>query len=137
VIALIEDFHDWKRWSPFEEIDAVLARSYDGAGRGPGAIYEWQGKKSGSGRMEVLDSSPTHVRIKLDFMKPFEAHNTADFTAVEDAKGTRLTWAMHGPQPFIARLMTMFFSMDKMVGGEFEKGLAKLKSVAETQTQTN
>lgn len=133
VLGLIDDFHAWKLWSPFEELDADLTRRYDGPARGKGAIYEWQGKKSGSGRMEILDTSPDHVRIKLDFLKPFEAHNIADFTAREGANGTHVSWAMHGPQPFTGRLMTMFFSMDKMVGGEFEKGLAKMKSVAEAQ----
>ena len=131
VLALIDDFHAWKLWSPFENMDADLTRRYEGASRGPGAIYEWQGKKSGSGRMEVLQSTASNVRIKLDFLKPFEAHNTADFSAVEAAGSTQVSWAMYGPQSYLGRLMTMFFSMDQMVGGEFEKGLAKLKSVAE------
>lgn len=134
VLVLIDNFHEWTRWSPFEESDANLTRRYEGAASGPGAIYEWRGKKSGSGRMEILGASHAHVRIKLDFLKPFEAQNIADFTAVPGPDGTKLTWAMHGPQPFVGRLMTMFFSTEKIVGGEFEKGLASLKSVAEAQS---
>ncbi|MGD9842828.1 MAG: SRPBCC family protein [Steroidobacteraceae bacterium] len=133
VFALLNDFHQWGAWSPWEKLDPAMTRTFSGANSGVGAIYEWHGnKKVGKGRMEIIESSPSHLlRIKLDFLAPFEAHNTAEFTLQPQADGTNITWAMYGPSPFISKLMTMFFSMDKMVGGDFERGLTNLKQLAE------
>jgi hypothetical protein len=132
ILALINDFRRWAVWSPWEKLDPALERSYSGAASGPGAVYAWRGNnKVGQGRMEILASSPSATTIKLDFLKPFEAHNTADFTLVPQGDSTVLTWAMHGPKPYMAKLMHMFFNMDKLVGGDFERGLANLKAVAE------
>jgi hypothetical protein len=133
VFALIEDFRRWPAWSPWETKDPALKRSYSGAPSGKGAIYAWEGNKDvGSGRMEIAEAtSPSKITINLDFIKPFEAHNIAEFTLESAGDTTRLTWAMHGPSPYVAKVMTTFFSMDSMVGSEFEKGLANLKAATE------
>ena len=119
-------------------MDPNLRRSYDGPASGPGAIYSWVGsKKVGQGRMEILDAEhPSRLRIKLDFLKPFEAHNTTDFTLTKKGSATQVNWAMHGQSPFMFKLMHMFFDMDKMVGKDFEKGLANMKAVAEGEPRT-
>ena len=129
----IDDFHRWTAWSPWENIDPQLKRSYTGAANGPGAVYAWEGNsKVGSGRMEITGSAPSSkVVIRLDFQKPFEAHNTAEFTLVPGAQGTTVNWAMYGPSPFVSKLMGIFFNMDRMVGAQFEQGLANLKSITE------
>ena len=132
ILALINDFRRWAVWSPWEKLDPALERSYSGAASGPGAVYAWQGNnKVGQGRMEIMASSSSATTIKLDFIKPFEAHNIADFTLLPQGDSTVLTWAMHGPKPYMAKLMHMFFNMDKLVGGDFERGLANLKAAAE------
>ncbi len=130
--ALVNNFHEWNRWSPFDNIDADLKRSFAGAESGRGAIYGWEGKKSGAGRMEILESQPaSKIVIKLDFSKPFEAHNTALFTFVPQGSTTTATWTMTGPMGFVNKLMGLFFSMEKMVGGQFEEGLLAMKREAE------
>jgi hypothetical protein len=132
VFPLINDFHRWGEWSPWEDRDPAMKKAYSGAAAGPGAVYEWEGNsKVGKGRMELLESSPSKIAIKLDFEKPFEGHNTAEYTLEPVAGGTRVTWAMFGPQVFIGKLMGLFVSMDKMIGRDFEVGLARLKAVAE------
>jgi uncharacterized protein YndB with AHSA1/START domain len=133
VFALIDDFHEWTKWSPWENIDPALRRSYSGSENGRGTIYAWEGNsKVGSGRMETTESvAASKIVIKLDFFKPFEAHNIAEFTLTPKDGGTAVNWAMYGPNPYMAKLMQIFFSMDKMVGGQFEQGLAKLKAAAE------
>ena len=133
VFALIDNFHDWTKWSPWENIDPALKRTYGGPDAGRGTLYAWEGNnKVGSGRMEITESAPAEkIVIKLDFLKPFEAHNIAEFTFAPKDGGTVVTWAMYGPCPFISKLMQIFCSMDKMVGGQFEQGLANLKAAAE------
>jgi hypothetical protein len=133
VFVLINDFHSWVAWSPWEKMDPELKRTYSGAANGEGAVYEWEGnKKVGQGRMEITQTTPPRrVMIQLDFIKPFEAHNTAEFTLDAQGDGTNVTWAMHGRQPFMFKVMSLFFSMDKMVGKDFETGLANMKSIAE------
>jgi Polyketide cyclase / dehydrase and lipid transport len=120
-------------WSPYENKDPAMQRSFSGAASGKGAVYGWDGNSNvGSGRMEILDSSaPAKIVIKLDFFKPFEAHNTAEFTMLPQADGTRVNWRMHGPAPFISKLMQVFMNIDHMVGKDFETGLANLKTLAE------
>ena len=135
VFAFINDFHRWTAWSPWEHIDPALKRTYSGAAAGKGAAYAWEGNRNvGSGRMEITESTPaSKILIKLDFIKPFEGHNIAEFTLVPGAQGgTALTWAMYGPSPYISKLMGIFMSMDRMIGGQFEQGLAKLKKSSET-----
>ena len=133
VFPLVDDFKTWGEWSPWEKLDPALERTHSGAAKGVGAIYAWEGNpKVGSGRMEILQSSPsTRLLIKLDFLKPFEAHNQAEFTFTPDGARTRVNWAMTGPQAFPMKVMSLFMSMDKMVGKDFEKGLASIKEIAE------
>lgn len=132
VFPLINDFHNWTRWSPFEGMDAELKRTYDGPANGLGAIYGWDGAKTGVGRMEILESRlDARVLIKLDFHKPFEAHNLADFMLEPAGDGAKVTWAMSGPSPFITKLMGIVFPMEKMLGPQFEQGLAAMKAAAE------
>jgi len=133
IFPLINDFHNWATWSPYEKLDPAMKRTLGGPASGKGATYAWEGNgKAGQGRMEIIESTPTsRVVIKLDFLKPFEAHNTAEFTLQPQGDTTRVTWAMYGPAPFIAKLMGLFFSMDKMIGRDFETGLTNLKTSAE------
>jgi len=133
IFPLISDFHQWGSWSPYEHKDPAMKRSYSGAASGKGAVYAWDGNKNvGSGRMEILDASaPSKVVIKLDFFTPFEGHNIAEFTMLPQGDATSLTWLMHGPAPFMSKLMQVFMNMDSMIGKDFEVGLANLKGLAE------
>ena len=133
IFASINDFNQWGAWSPYEKIDPSMKRSFSGAASGKGAIYNWDGSgKAGAGRMEILDApAPAKVVIKLDFMKPFEGHNTALFTLQPQGDSTEVSWAMFGPAPYISKVMGVFFNMDKMIGADFETGLANLKALAE------
>jgi len=134
IFALIDDFHKWPAWSPFEKLDPAMTRTLSGADSGKGAVYEWSGNsKAGAGRMEISDATtPALVAIKLDFSKPLESHNTATFTLAPAGDMTNVTWAMDGPSPYIAKIMGIFVSMDSLVGKEFEEGLANLKAQAES-----
>ena len=133
IFPLIDDFHQWGSWSPYENKDPAMQRSYDGPVSGKGAVYGWDGNKNvGSGWMEILEAQPpSKILIKLDFLKPFEAHNTAEFTMLPQGAGTRLTWVMRGPAPFMSKLMQVFMNLDQMIGKDFEIGLANLKKLAE------
>ena len=133
IFPLINDFRQWGSWSPYEHKDPAMKRTFSGAARGNGAVYAWEGDKNvGSGRMEILEAAaPSRIVIKLDFYSPFEAHNTAEFTMLPQGGETRVTWRMHGPAPFMARIMHVFINIDKMVGKDFEIGLANLKRLAE------
>jgi len=133
IFSLIDDFHRWGSWSPWETRDPAMTRSYSGAESGKGAVYAWDGNRNvGSGRMEILDaSSPSKIVIKLDFFKPFEAHNTAEFTMQPQGGATEMIWVMHGPAPFMSKVMQVFMNMDSMIGKDFEIGLANLKRLAE------
>lgn len=133
IFPFINDFHQWTIWSPFEKIDPDMKRSYGPITAGKGATYGWDGNKNiGSGSMEILDApAPRKVTIKLDFTRPFEAHNIAEFTLVPAGDSTTVTWSMRGPVPFFAKIIHVFMDMDKMVGGQFAEGLGKLKAAAE------
>ncbi len=133
IFALIDDFHNWVSWSPWEKTDPTTERTYSGAASGKGAVYEWEGKKVGKGRMEITDQSPSsRIAIKLDFFKPFEAHNTVDFTLEGKGDATAVTWTMQGSNGYMGKVFSIFVSMDSMVGKDFEAGLANLKGIAET-----
>lgn len=134
LFARIVDLHGWAAWSPYEKKDPAMKKGFAGAACGVGAVYEWQGNRSvGKGRMEIVEAArPSKVRIDLHFMKPFEAHNIAEFTLEPRGDNTTVTWAMYGSLHFIARVMGLFISMDKMIGNDFAAGLANLKAVAET-----
>jgi uncharacterized protein YndB with AHSA1/START domain len=131
----VNDFHRWTEWSPWEGIDPAMKRTYGGPPAGVGTTYAWEGNgKVGSGRMEILEAAPgAKLVLKLDFLAPMEAHNTAEFTFVREGAGTRVTWAMFGPSPFLSKVIGLVFNMDRMVGGMFEQGLANLKARCESE----
>jgi uncharacterized protein YndB with AHSA1/START domain len=133
VFALLNDFKQWPQWSPWEKLDPAMTRTHSGAANGVGAAYAWQGnKKVGEGAMEITQATPPKaLTIKLDFIKPFEGHNITEFTIEPQGDQVKLRWDMHGPSTFITKLMGVFFSMDKMIGKDFEAGLANLKAAAE------
>lgn len=128
VFARLDDFHEWQSWSPWEELDPQMNRSHSGPASGRGAVYEWSGnKKVGRGRMEIIESVPSErIAISLDFIEPWEAHNTTEFTLKPAGDGTDLVWSMTGKNPFMMKVMGIFMNMDKMIGKDFEKGLYKL-----------
>jgi uncharacterized protein YndB with AHSA1/START domain len=133
IFPLINDFHEWASWSPYENKDPAMKRSFGGAASGRGAVYAWQGNKNvGSGQMEIMDASaPSKIVIKLDFFTPFEGRNTAEFTMLPQGDATNVTWLMHGPAPFMSKLMQVFINLDNMIGKDFEAGLANLKRLAD------
>jgi uncharacterized protein YndB with AHSA1/START domain len=133
IFALIADLRGWSVWSPYEKKDPDMKRAFNGPESGKGAVYEWDGDKNvGHGRMEIVEAAPpTKIVVKLDFIKPFEGHNTAEFTLVPAGDNTTVTWAMYGPSPYVAKVMGTLFDMDKMIGNDFEAGLANLKTAAE------
>ena len=133
VFAQLQDFHRWAAWSPWEKLDPAMNRSFSGAEAGVGAVYAWKGNDDvGAGRMEVIEATaPSKVAIKLDFIAPFEGHNRTDFNLTPVAGGVDVSWVMTGPSVFVTKLMQVFTSMDKMIGKDFEAGLANLKRVAE------
>jgi uncharacterized protein YndB with AHSA1/START domain len=133
IFGLINDFRHWNAWSPWDRMDPALKRTYGGAASGTGAVYEWEGNsKVGKGRMQITDAAPpSRVVIKLDFLKPFKAHNVVEFTLAREGDATRVTWSMHGPVPYPAKIMHVFLDMDRIVGKDFEAGLANLKTTAE------
>jgi hypothetical protein len=133
IYPLINDFHTWTKWSPYEQRDPNMRREYTGSQSGVGAIYTWNGNKDvGRGRMEILESTPSSkIKIKLDFLEPFEGHNTAEFILVPSGDATKITWHMYGPGNYATRIMHCVFDMDKMIGTDFETGLANLKTIAE------
>jgi hypothetical protein len=132
IFPLINDLHAHTSWSPFEK-DPNMKRTHSGAPQGRGAVYEWDGdRKVGSGRLAIADSTPSNITMILDMFRPFKAHNTVNFLIEPQGSATRVTWAMRGQQPYMAKLMSIFINCDKMVGGQFEEGLAKLKAIAET-----
>ena len=135
IYALIDDFHHWGAWSPYEKLDPAMRRTHSGAMSGRGAVYAWASDgKAGVGRMEITEAAaPSRIAIQLDFTKPMKSHNIAEFT-LEPAGGgaTRVTWAMHGPNHYVGKVMSVFFDVDHMVGRDFETGLANLKALAES-----
>ena len=133
VFALINDFKRWDAWSPWEKKDPAMKRTFGAATSGKGAVYAWEGNSDvGKGRMEIAESSPpSKVAIKLDFLMPFEAHNLVEFTLEPKGDFTNVTWAMQGDTPYFAKIIHVFINMDKMVGNDFEAGLANLKAVSE------
>jgi uncharacterized protein YndB with AHSA1/START domain len=138
VFALLNDFQKFGAWSPWEKLDPTMKRTFSGPASGPGSVYGWDGNDAvGVGRMEILQAVPDNkVVIKLDFLKPFEAHNTTEHTLQSRGDQTTVTWAMYGPHPYLMRVIGLFVSMDSMVGKDFEQGLANLKRVAEQSGPT-
>jgi len=133
IFAVLNDFHRWTDWSPWEKLDPAMKRTLGGAANGKGATYAWEGNsKAGQGRMEIIESVPARkIGIQLDFIKPFEGHNTTEFTLTPQGDSTQVNWVMRGPTPFISKLMQVFVSLDTMIGKDFDEGLANLKALTE------
>jgi hypothetical protein len=133
IFPLINDFHSWDAWSPWAKLDPAMKVTYGGAASGVGAVYEWIGNSDvGQGRMEITETTPSSkVGIKLDFLSPIEAHNLTVFDITPGADASTVTWTMSGPNTFMGKVMSVFVSMDKMIGGDFEKGLSQLKTASE------
>lgn len=132
IFPLMGDLRAFNTWNPFAKADPAARITYRGPASGAGSAYDWSGQKSGAGSMEVLDlDAPTRVSLDLRFTKPFAAHNKVLFSIVPAAGGSHVTWTMTGKSPYLHKLISLFFSMDTMVGGEFAKGLADLKVLAE------
>jgi len=133
VYPLLVDFQKFGAWSPWEKLDPAMTRTFEGQANGTGAVYKWKGNDQvGEGRMEIVGVVPNRsVTIKLDFLTPFESHNTTVYTLETGGASTTMTWTMSGPSTFATKVMTLFVSMDAMVGPDFERGLANLKMVVE------
>lgn len=132
IYAQVSDFHAWAAWSPWEKIDADLKKTFDGPASGVGAFYAWEGEKTGAGNMKITEAKPGEsLGLDLNFMKPFEAHNRTEFTFMKHGEGTVVTWSMKGTNSFGSKAAGVFMNMDKMVGGDFEKGLAAMATASE------
>jgi uncharacterized protein YndB with AHSA1/START domain len=133
IFPLINDLHQWQSWSPYEKKDPAMKRTYSGPPSGRGAAYAWDGNRQvGTGRMEVTESTaPSKITMQLEFIKPFEGHDVAEFTLKPNGNSTTVTWSMTGPNRYLGKLMSVFVNMDKMIGSDFEAGLAGLKAKAE------
>ncbi len=133
IYPLIEDFHEWAKWSPWEKLDPAMKRTFGGPQKGVGATYEWEGNKDvGKGKMELTAAKPSsQIDVNLDFIEPFEGHDKVVFTLTPEGEETVVKWSMGGPANFMSKVMCVFVDMDKMVGGDFEKGLANLKAATE------
>lgn len=132
--AQVNDFHLWEHWSPWLKLDPAAKLTFDGAPAGKGAIYSWDGNKNvGAGRSTILESKPNErILIQLDFLRPFRATNNAEFTFRPAGDETAVTWTLTGKKPnLMFKAMHMFMNMDKMVGSQFEKGLADMKAIVE------
>jgi hypothetical protein len=133
IFPLINDFHKWDSWSPYEKKDPAMKRTYSGAASGKGTAYAWEGNREvGKGSIEITETlPPSKVRINLDMLKPIEGHNIVEFSLEPKGEVTNVTWAMYGTSPYISKVMGVFINMDNMIGKDFEAGLANLKTMAE------
>jgi hypothetical protein len=133
IFANLNDFHNWLAWSPFEKQDPLMKRTFSGEEKGKGAVYDWEGPgHEGKGHMIITEAvSSSRLTVSLEFIKPFTAHNTVEFTLEPKGDLTEVTWSMSGPSPYISKLMGTLFNMDKMVGSEFDTGLKSLKTLSE------
>ena len=135
VFAQLNDFHRWSKWSPWEKLDPAMKKTFSGADAGAGAVYAWDGnKQAGAGRMTLTDSKPAErIAIKLEFFKPFAAQNDTEFLLEKAPAGVQVKWAMSGQRNFGMKAASLFMDLDKLVGGDFERGLAELKRVSEEE----
>ena len=133
VFALVNDFHAWDRWSPWAHLDPSMKTTYGGPPSGAGASYAWVGNdKVGQGNMRITESRPPQkVGIRLEFVKPMASVNETEFTFRPDGSVTRVSWVVSGPLDFMGKAMDLFVGMDRMIGGDFEKGLASVRREAE------
>lgn len=137
VFALVNDFHAWDRWSPWAHLDPSMRTTYGGPASGVGATYAWVGNdKVGEGNMRITENRPPQkVDIRLEFVKPMASVNQTEFTFRPDGAGTRVNWAVTGPLDFMGKGMDLFVGMDRMIGGDFEKGLASMRREAEADAR--
>ena len=133
IFPFLNDFHKGQEWSPYEKKDPAMKRTFSGATSGKGSVYEFEGNKEvGTGRLEIIESAPpSRVVISLDMRKPFEGHSIIEYTLEPRGDSANFTWAIHGPNSYLAKVMGIFVSMDKMIGKDFEAGIANLKAIAE------
>lgn len=138
VFALVNDFHHWPQWSPWERLDPAMEKTFSGEPCGTGAVYAWRGnRKVGEGRVEIVGSEPDRrVSLQLHFIKPFAARNTSEFRIEPTEGGSLVTWEMEGPQAFPARIMGVFVNMDRIIGRQFQEGLANLAAAAAPRAAT-
>ena len=139
VFAQVNELKKWEAWSPWAKIDPAMKQTYQGPSAGAGAIYRWTGNNQvGEGSMTITESRPNElIQFKLEFLKPMAGTSTAEFTFKPAGSQTAVTWTMTGKNNFIAKAMCLFMNMDKMVGGQFEKGLAQMKAIAEAASRKN
>ncbi len=137
IFGYINDFHQWTKWSPYEKLDPAMKKFYSGASNGPGAKYAWKGNnKAGVGSIEIIAvTESSKLLMNLDFIKPLEGHNVVEFKLQPQGNATHVTWQMRGNSPYVSKIMGLFFNMDKMIGRDFEEGLANLKTLAENDKQ--
>lgn len=132
VFAQVNDFHRWEAWSPWARRDPAAKTRYEGEPAGTGATFHWDGPKTGAGSMTITDSQPPQlIRIRLDFLRPMACTNMAEFTFREDGMETHVTWSMSGKNTLLSRMMCLCINMDKMVGKDFEQGLAEIRKIVE------
>jgi hypothetical protein len=133
VFVQVNDFHNWAAWSPWAKLDPAMKQTYEGAAAGAGAVYTWVGNREvGEGRMTIVESRPGDlVRVRLDFVKPFAGTSVAEFTFRPEGDRTAVTWTMTGEKSFVAKGIHLVMNMDRMIGDQFDKGLAAMKTVAE------
>lgn len=130
--GLVNDLREWQAWSPWEGLDDDLERTYSGADRGVGCYYEWSGnRRAGRGSMKIVGSSPERIDVTTTFLKPFESTSDVVFRIVAADGGAQVTWEMSGEQTGLMSVLGRVVSMDRLVGKDFDKGLARLKAVAE------
>jgi hypothetical protein len=137
VFAQVNDFHKWQAWSPWARRDPSMKQTYEGAAAGAGAVYTWAGNREvGKGRMTLVESRPGElIRIDMEFLAPFAATSIAEFTFRPEGDRTAVTWSMSGKRNFVAKALDLVMDMDTMIGGDFEKGLAAMQSVAEASAR--
>ncbi|RRS04811.1 polyketide cyclase [Aquabacterium soli] len=135
LFPLINDLHQFNTWNPYARKDPAMRIDYRGPASGPGAAFDFSGNKdAGKGSIEVTGGqAPTRVDMRLDMVEPFEGHNQIAFTLTPQGQATQVTWAMHGPSPYLSKVIGIFLDMDHMIGRDFEAGLARLKATAETR----
>lgn len=137
IFAIINDLHQWGRWSPYDKRDPAMTKTFEGSPAGVGAVYMWNGNNQvGAGRFTIVESRPNElIGMKLEFFRPFAGTNRAAFALAPADGGTRVTWSMEGPNKLMTKVMSLFINMDKMIGTDFEQGLANLDSVAQAEAQ--
>lgn len=134
LFSMVNDLHSWTKWSPWEDKDPSMKRTFSGAESGKGAVYAWEGNGDvGAGTMEITDATEfSNIKMDLHFLKPFKGDNKVNFAFVPASYGTKVVWIMNGPNPFMCKVIQVFINVDEMCGKDFEKGLAKLKSLTES-----